>query len=163
MAIPTTTAGGQPIAREQYIDQGEHIDAVQILFPGGQVAAGQTYNNQLYGQSMAQDNVTAHAGGGQANAFAITGPLIRVTIVASAADSIVLPPAIRGMEVVVVNDAAANAMNVFPASAAQGGVAGGDSINALAANTALSVAAVNGGGAGPTVFFCFTNGFWRTK
>jgi len=163
MAIPSVTAGGIPVGRAQYIDQGEHLDVSQVLAPGGSVNAGQTWNNQLYGQAMAQDNVTAHAGGGQASGVPVVGPLIRVTTVATAADSITLPPAIRGMEVVVVNDAATNSMNVFPASAAQGGAAGGDTINALAANAAFAVAALASSGAGPTVFFCFTNGFWRTK
>jgi hypothetical protein len=46
-------------------------------------------------------------------------------------------------------------MNVFPAV--------GETINGAAANAALSVAAVNGGGAGPTIFICFSNGAWRTK
>lgn len=162
MSIPSTAAG-VPAARAQYIDRGENLDVSQVLAPGGTVSAGQTANNQLYGQNMAQDNVTAHAGGGQANGVPITGPMIRVTVVATAADSITLPPAVRGMQVEVLNDAALNAMNVFPASQAQGGVTGGDSINALAANTALSVAAQNGSGTGPTIFYCFTNGFWRTK
>src|SRR5258708_1686597 len=166
MAIPFRSGSGLPVAREQYIEQGQHIDAVQILLQGGQVAAGQTYNNQLYGQSMAQDSVVATAGGTQANSFKVTGPLVRVITVATAADSITLPPAIRGMEIVVVNDAAANAMNVFPASAAQGGIAGGDSINQGAANAAFSVLAANNGAVAtvfPTVFICYSNGFWRTK
>jgi hypothetical protein len=155
MAIPSATAGGAPLARAQFIDQGENLDVSQVLAVGGSVKAGQTANNQLYGQAMAVDTVTAHAGGGQANGVPVTTPLIRVTVVASAADSITLPPAIRGMEILVLNDAAANAMNVFPAV--------GETINAGAANAALSVAAQNGAGTGPTIFVCFTNGAWRTK
>jgi hypothetical protein len=138
-------------ARDIYIDQGEHIDLVQILTPGGAVASGQTWNGQLYGQSMAQDNITAHSGGGQANAVPITGPMARIIIVAVAGDSVVLPVSARGMEVVVVNDAAANAANVFPAL--------GDAINALGANTAFSLTVA----AGPTIFYCYSTGLWRTK
>jgi hypothetical protein len=162
MAIPSTQ-GGVPVARDQYIDQGEALDIVQVLGQGGGVKTGQTVNGFFYGSLMGQDNIVAHAGGGQANAVPITAPLARIVTVATAADSVVLPPAIRGMEVTVVNDAAANSANVFPASAAQGGVAGGDSINALAANAAFALAAVNGGGAGPTLFYCFSTGVWRTK
>jgi hypothetical protein len=146
-------------ARTVYIDQGEHIDVVQILGQGGIINSGQTWNNLFYGQATVQDNITAHAGGGQANAVAITGPYARITIAASAGDSVVLPPSIRGMEITVVNDAAANAVNVFPASAAQGGVSGGDAINALGANAAFSLTVA----AGPTIFYCFSNGLWRTK
>jgi hypothetical protein len=163
MAIPSVTGGGTPIARDQYIDQGESIDVLQVLGQGGGVLTGQTLTGIFYGSKMAQDNLTAHAGGGQANGVPITTSLTRVTTVASAGDSLTLPPAIRGMEISVVNDAATNSMNVFPASAAQGGVAGGDSINALGANAAFAMAAVNSGGAGPTIFYCFTTGTWRTK
>jgi hypothetical protein len=137
------------------MDRGENLDVSQVLSPGGTVTAGQSFNNQLYGQGMAQDTVTAHAGGGQANGVPVVGPMIRVTVVASAGDSITLPPSVRGMQVIVLNDAAANAMNVFPAT--------GETINAGAANAALSVAAQNGAGTGPTIFYCFTNGAWRTK
>src|SRR5712664_4208469 len=115
MAIPSVSGSGLPIARQQFLDQGESLDVSQVLAVGGSVTAGQTFNNQLYGQGMAQDNVTAHAGGGQALGVPVTTPLIRVTVVGTAADSITLPKAIRGMEVLVLNDAAANAMNVFPA------------------------------------------------
>jgi hypothetical protein len=142
-------------ARDQYIDQGEHIDLVQTLTPGGPVASGQTWNGQLYGQQMAQDNVTATHLGTQATSLLVTGPMIRVTTVASAADSILLPPSVRGMEIVVVNDAAANAMQVF--------ASGTDTINGTAGATGVSVAALNGSGAGPTIFYCFSNGAWRTK
>ncbi len=146
-------------ARQVWEDRGESIDVSQVLLPGSSIAAGQSWNNQLYGQSMAQDTITAYSGGGQANGVSVTGPLMRITTVAAAGDSVTLPPAIRGMEITVTNDAAANACNVFPASAAQGGVTGGDAINALGANTAFSLTVA----AGPTIFFCFSNGLWRTK
>lgn len=144
-----------PTARDQYVDFGEALDVLQVLGPGGAVLTGQTLNGFFYGNNMAQDTITAHAGGGQANAVPIVSGLARITVVASAGDSVVLPKSVRGMEVALVNDAAVNACNVFPAV--------GDSINALAVNTAFSLAAVNGAGAGPTVFYCYTAGVWRTK
>jgi hypothetical protein len=145
----------QGYARGVFTDFGEQLDVSQVLGLGGIIQAGQTWNNQLYGQAMAQDAVTAKAGGGQQTSgpSLVTGPLIRVTIVASAGDSITLPNATRGMEVAVANDAAVNSMNVFPAV--------GDSINALAANAAFAM--VVSGASGPTIFFCFSNGVWRTK
>jgi len=98
------------------------------------------------------DALTAHAGGGQANATKIDGSVqqARVSIVASAADSIVLPPSYVGAEIAIMNDASANAMNVFPAV--------GESINLLSANTALSVAIQT-----VTIFYCFAIGKWKTK
>lgn len=79
------------------------------------------------------DNVTALAGGGQSGATLITNMTTRVTTVATAADSILLPAASPGLFLIVINAAAANAMAVFPQS--------GEKINALSANTALSIAA----------------------
>jgi len=155
-------------SRYTVIDQGEHIDMFQILGQGGSILSGETWVGLFYGQSMAQDNITAHAGGGQANAVPITGPYMRVTTVATAADSVVMPPAVRGMIVTVVNDdptVGGKSLNIFPASAAQGGIAGGDAINALAANTAFALnntfASVSPGIV--TIFYCFSNGLWRTK
>lgn len=164
MAIPSATAGGIPLARAQYIDQGEHLDVSQVLAPGGSVNAGQTWNNQLYGQAMAQDNVAAAVAGTQAGGVPIVGPLIRVT--SNSAGSVTLPPAIRGMEVTVVCDTpgAASTALVFPASQAQGGISGGDTINSLAANASFTLnSSVNTTPGVPTIFICFTNGFWRTK
>lgn len=96
---------------------------------------------------MARDSgITAHAGGGQSSAYALTAGLNQITTVASANDSVVLPSATNGLVVVVVN-AGANSANVFPAS--------GDKINALSANTAFAVA--NGKTA---IFFVGVDGNW---
>jgi hypothetical protein len=100
-------------------------------------------------KASVQEGLTAHAGGGQSGATALTADLCRVTTVGTAADSVVLPVAAPGMEIVVINAAAANSMNVFPAS--------GDAINALSANAAFAVAA------GKTCsFFSTLAGHWHT-
>lgn len=91
--------------------------------------------------------ITARAGGGQALGTALVSAINRVTTVATAADSVRLPAARAGMRIVVINAAAANAMNVFPAT--------GETINALSANTALSVVANKG-----AIFVCGVNGNW---
>lgn len=94
------------------------------------------------------DGITAHAGGGQAAAVALAAMLNRVATVATAGDSVKLPPSANGMQVVTVN-AGANSMNVFPAT--------GEQINALGANTAFAVAA------GKTAtFYCATAGQWHS-
>lgn len=81
------------------------------------------------------DGIVATAGGGQANAVQLSEGVNRVVTVATAADSVKLPPSTDapGLTVVVVNAAAANSMNLFPNT--------GDKINALAANAAFAVAA----------------------
>jgi hypothetical protein len=137
-------------ARSVWMDLGEQLDVSQVVNQGGAILAGQAFNNQLYGTAMAIDGQTAHAGGGQANGVPITAPVARFTTVATAADSATLPSGIRGMEIIVFNDAAVNAMNVFPAV--------GETINALAANTAFSVIVGT-----PAIFVCTSNGAWHTK
>ena len=83
--------------------------------------------------SSASNALTARAGGGQALGTPLTASINRFTTVGTAADSALLPVCIAGAEITVINDAAANSMNVFPAT--------GETINALSANTAFAVPA----------------------
>jgi hypothetical protein len=96
------------------------------------------------------DKLTAFAGGGQGGATLLNAEQCRVTTVATTGDSVKLPPSVAGGSIVVINSGA-NSMNVFPAT--------GETINALAANTALAIAAV-----GINIFYCFTTGGgWFSK
>lgn len=97
-----------------------------------------------------QDAMTAHAGGGQANATPITVSIARFTIVATAGDSAKLPVATPGLEITVINAAAVNSMNVFPAT--------GDAINALGANAAFALAATK-----VATFYCTVAGQWHSQ
>src|SRR5215471_13339649 len=92
----------------------------------------QQQGSQFYASSL--DNLTASPSpnNNQAGALLLVNQQNRITTVAAAGDSVRLPPAISGGCITVVNDAASNAMNVWPSSATQGGAAGGDKINALA-------------------------------
>ena len=101
------------------------------------------------------DALTAVASGTQTTALLLSAILNRITTVVTGGDAVRLPPSLAGMKITISN-AAANAVNVFPSSAAQGGVTGGDSINALSQNTAYSQAT------GRTTFYCYTTGVWQT-
>lgn len=101
-------------------------------------------------QKSVVNGLTAKAGGGQSGATLCTADVNRVTTVATAADSVLLPAALPGVEVTVINAAAANSMNVFPAT--------GDAINALSANTALAVAANK-----HVIFSCAVAGVWNSN
>lgn len=59
-----------------------------------------------------QDLITATAGGGQGAAFQINTQTARITTVATAGDSVQLPPAAPGMELMVINHGV-NSMQVF--------------------------------------------------
>lgn len=97
----------------------------------------------------AANALTAFAGGGQANAVQLTAQINRVTVVATAADSVKLPAALAKAQVVVINAAAANAMNVYPQT--------GEFINDLAVDLPIFVAANK-----TIVFYCAVNATWNS-
>lgn len=93
--------------------------------------------------------LVALAGGGQAGAIPLQERAInQVGTVATANDSVLLPPARAGAFLVVINAAAANSMNVFPRA--------GESTNALAANAAFAMAANK-----TALFFAPKDGRWH--
>jgi hypothetical protein len=92
--------------------------------------------------------VTAHAGGTRAAAVPLTAAMNLITVCATAADSVALPPAVGGQEVVVVNAGAA-AAQVFAA------VGTSDTINGVAAATGISLAA-----GGKDIFVSPAPGIW---
>lgn len=88
------------------------------------------FDNQLsdYLYETAAGGITATAGGGAVGAALITAQTTRISVVASRGDSIKLPPAAPGLELVVINDGA-NVAAVFPSgSDAINGQAGGLSV-----------------------------------
>lgn len=75
---------------------------------------------------------TAHAGGGQANATQLSAGITSVATVATAADSVKLPPGEAGL-VCILRNSAANSMQVFGN--------GTDTIDAVATATGVAQAA----------------------
>jgi hypothetical protein len=92
------------------------------------------------------DNIVAFAGGGQAGATPITTEVARVTTVANAGDSILLPPAVQGLTLMVINHGA-KPMQVFGT--------GSDMIDDQAAATGVTQM-VNS----VVIFLCTTAGRW---
>lgn len=88
-------------------------------------------------------SLTAHSGGGQANATLLANGVNNVSTVAVAADSVKLPPAVGGTVIVAANNGA-NSMQVF------GDATAGDTINGVATGTGVAVA--NGKNA---IFVCY--------
>lgn len=98
--------------------------------------------------TSARTGIVAAAASNQAGATPLTAAFNRVTTVGIAGDSVRLPAAVPGASLVVTN-ATATSMDVFPAT---GGV-----INTLAANAAFAMAA------NVTVMFvCSVAGTWNT-
>ena len=103
------------------------------------------------GGHSAVTNLTARAGGGQGNAVPLIAGINRITVCATAADSVALPKAIGGQIISVYNGGAA-AMQVFAA------VGTSDTINGVAGSTGVSLAAAKG------AFFCSSapgSWFWN--
>lgn len=89
---------------------------------------GTGYSGQLPTTSYT-NSITAHAGGGQSSATLLTTNINRVTTVATAGDSVKLPPSAPGLSIVVLN-AGANSMQVYGS--------GSDTINGVATATGIS-------------------------
>ena len=104
------------------------------------------------------DGITATGSGNQSSALLIVSKMNRITTVTGAGDAVRLPPAIAGLSIIVRNAATTNAANVYPSSATQGGVSGGDQINAGGQNNAYSLTVA----ANTIIFRCFTTGTWFT-
>lgn len=77
--------------------------------------------------------ITAHAGGGQSAAFQLGYGISNVTVVATAADSVKLPPAYPGKWCFVMNSDASDSMQVFGY--------GVDTVNGVATGTGVAQAA----------------------
>ena len=92
--------------------------------------------------------LTARAGGGQALATPLTGNINRVTVCATANDSVLLPPATVGRRLSVFNGGAA-LLVIFPQP--------GQSINNLGTNVSTSIGAVNS-----ALFECVAPGQWNS-
>lgn len=105
----------------------------------------------------ATNGITATASGTQTTSVLLTTSINRITTITTGGDSVLLPPSVPGLSIKVINATASTSMNVFPASAAQGGVTGGDAINALAVNTAYAIA-----GTKVVTFSCSVAGTWNT-
>lgn len=93
--------------------------------------------------------LTASTSSDQAGGYAITADFSVFDTVGTAGDSARLPPALPGRSCVIKNNAAANSMDIFPAS--------GDSINAVSADGAYALAVTKS-----VLLFCVVKGKWHT-
>lgn len=102
-----------------------------IAYAGGNT--NRPIDAYLTADSSCTDTITAKASGTQATAVGLTSAVNRISVCATAADSVSLPLAQAGASVTIRNDGAASAQ-VFGA--------GTDTINSVA--TATGVALANG-------------------
>lgn len=95
------------------------------------------------------NTITAFAGGGKASATQLGYGINRISVCATAADSVLMPPAILGVEVIIIHDGAA-AAQVFGK--------GTDTIDAVV--TATGVVLTN---AKRCAYYCHVAGAWTSN
>ena len=95
-----------------------------------------------------KDSITAHAGGGRGSASALQYGWNRISVCATNADSVVLPAAVAGASVVVINDGAANAQ-IFGAAS--------DTVDGVTGSTGVVITAAK-----RDILFCLTAGAWQS-
>lgn len=103
--LPTADFGAAGVAtasKSPVLGASKNLDTLQL---GTLIMTG------LLTESSA-DALTAHAGGGQASALALTKEINRVTIAANAGDSVALPASAPGLSIMLINSAA-NPIQVF--------------------------------------------------
>jgi hypothetical protein len=120
--------------------------------PGFRLHSGDELTNAfiklLEGGLSRRDSITAFAGGGKASATALSRSVNRITTCATAGDSVLLPKAIAGSLLILINQGA-------QAAAFYGN--GNDTVDGLAAASASYVAK------GDSVWLaCVTAGVWQT-
>jgi hypothetical protein len=125
-----------------------------LIFPGKAITFVRDYDDSRWIEVSNFDRtvtngLTAFATGGQASATALPSYINRVSTVASIGDSVKLPIALPGMEVIVINDGASS-LNVFPQTS--------ESIDSLAANAAFAISTLTKN----TRFVCAVAGNWKT-
>ena len=102
------------------------------------------------GGMSATTGITAHAGGTQALGVALTSAINLITVCATNGDSVCLPPAVGGQDILVMNAGVANC-NVFSSNASTT-----DTINGTIGTTAFSLVAAKN-----AAFVSPASGIWR--
>ena len=134
---PTPTSGFVPFG---FALDASTVNPCRVLHSPGVAAALQL--------STATDGITALSGGGQSGATAITSKLNTVSTVAADHDSVLLPVAAAGLEVIIKNTSA-HTLDIYPNT--------GDAIDAGAANAVYSLATVKS-----VHLFSTAAGHWRS-
>lgn len=116
--------------------------------PGRQLPDGNDLNQISAQWGSFESGLTAGAGGTRAAAYPIKAAMNQFTVVATANDGALLPPAVAGMAVAIVNDDAADSLQVF--------ASGTDLINATAGATGVALAA-----GAAALYLCMVSGKWR--
>lgn len=126
---------------------GNNATLTQRFIASRQLLPGD-WANAVTDALTSSQTVTATPSGTQATSLLLSAANVNITVVATAADGVKLPPAKVGMEISIVNSDAADAAQIF--------ASGSDTINATAGATGVSLAA-----GAAAIFRCIKDGNWR--
>ena len=136
------------------------------FIPGLRLIDGQDLINFFNLSIGAQCSMTALAGGGQniaaGNSNVLNFATNEITTVVSGNDSVILPPALQGRQVEIINHAAANSLQyyAYPGNNPATGVA--DQVYALNATSASAASSAFTIAAGHAHYLiCMRAGFWK--
>ncbi len=115
--------------------------------PSKQLIAGSDIN-AIGDLLISFQQVVATPSGSVTTSIRLNAANVEITAVATAADGVLLPPAKAGLTVAILNSDAADAAQVF--------AGGGNTINATAGATGVSLAA-----GAAAIFKCIKDGNWR--
>lgn len=124
-----------------YTSLTQRFLASRQLLPGD-------WANAVTDSWLSVQTVTATPAGTQATSIKLNAANVNITVVATANDGVLLPPAKAGMEVSIVNSDAADAAQIF--------ASGSDTINATAGAAGVSLAA-----GAAIILRCIKDGNWR--
>ena len=141
-------------AARAYLDQAGnvHLNGATLFVQAGSKLDADDGTAVVLAQLLVEpvaEGLTAHAGGGQAGATPLTAEINRVTTVATAGDSALLPPSQAGLTIIVINHGA-QPMQVYGA--------GADTVDDVAAATGVSQ--MQGS---VTIYSCTVAGKWYSN
>lgn len=131
------------------------------FFGGPKMITGQQLNLLRHFTTSGKAGLVAKASGGQAGATPLPARINSVDTVANANDSVALPPAIVGLEIIVINNTTTS-MQVFGAASNPNNGGAGDTI-AIQGSTvqvATGTGVAQAGGVKAS-YFCATLGQWQ--
>lgn len=131
------------------------------IAPGKRLIGGDTVGFLLKQCASGIGGLTALAGGGSANTVQLNSYINEITVCASANDSVMLPLALAGAEVTVINSGAQNLRVYAQLSNAANASSAADVIVALAGGAGVAYVTISA--AAFSVFSCGTAGRWKSQ
>ena len=131
------------------------------IAPGKRLVGGETLSAIVKQAASGLGGITALAGGGSSNTIQLNNYINEITVCATNNDSVMLPLALAGNEVTIINSGAANLRVYAQLSNAANASSAADVIVALAGGAGVGFVTISP--AAFSVFSCGTAGRWKSQ